>query len=80
MLQPARTIDETPNIHSDNVVQLTSKDTGTESEVESGPLTVINEVFRLLPQELCQKPSEEHTPAKPLSGIDHLMESHATEL
>ena len=33
-LQPVRTIDETPNIHSDNVVQQTSKDTGSESVAE----------------------------------------------
>ena len=39
MLQPARTIDEIPNIHSDNVVQQTSKDTGSGSEAKSGPLT-----------------------------------------
>ena len=44
---------------------------------KSGPLTgsvleaeiwsfdrAINEVFRLLPQEMCPKPTEEHTPAK----------------
>ena len=31
-----------------------------------------------MPQELCPRPTEEHTPAKPLSGIEHLMESHAT--
>ena len=46
----------------------------------SGPLTAINEVFRLLPQELCPRPTEEQTPAKPLSGIEHLYESHATPL
>ena len=34
MLQPVRTIDETPNIHSDNVVQKTAKDTGSELEME----------------------------------------------
>ena len=41
---------------------------------------VINEVLRLLPQELCPKPREEQTPAKLLSGIEHLMESRATPL
>ena len=40
----------------------------------------INEVFRLLPPELCPRPTEEHTPAKPLSGIEHLMELHVTPL
>ena len=28
----------------------------------------------------CPKPFEEHTPAKPLSGIEQLMELHATAL
>ena len=40
----------------------------------------INEVFKLLPQELCPRPTEENTPAKPLSGIEHLMEFWATPL
>ena len=40
----------------------------------------INDVFRLLLQELCPKPTEEYTPAKLLSGIEYLMESHTTPL
>ena len=80
-MQPIRTMDETPNILSDIVVQQTSKDTGLESEAEIWSFDrAINKVFRLLPQELCPKPSEEHTPAKPLSGNEHLMELHATPL
>ena len=31
-------------------------------------------------QELCPRPTEEQTPAKPLSGIEPLMESHVTPL
>ena len=81
MLQPVRTMNETPNIHSDNVVHQISKDTGSESEAETWSFDrAINEVFRLLPQELCLKSSEEHTPAKQLSGIEHLIESCATPL
>ena len=81
MVQPVRTIDKTPNIHSDNVVQQMSKDSGSESEIEALSFDkAINEVFRLLPQELCLKPSEEHTPAKPITGIEQLMESRATPL
>ena len=80
-LQPAKTIDETPIIHSDNVMQPLSKDTGYESEAETWSFDrAINEVFRLLLQELCPKPTEENTPRKPLSGIEHLMESRATPL
>ena len=81
MLQPARTVDETPIIYSDNVVQQTSKDTGSDSEAEIWSFDrAINAVFRLLRQELCPKSAEEHTSAKPLSGIEHLMELHATPL
>ena len=36
-------------------------------------------MFRLLPQE-CPKPTEENTPAKPLSGIEHLMKARASPL
>ena len=39
----------------------------------------INEVFRLLPEEVCPKPSEDHTPSKPLSGIE-LLKSRSTPL
>ena len=35
----------------------------------------INEVLALLLQELCPKPTGENTPAKPMLGIKHLMES-----
>ena len=45
--------------------------TGSDSEIETWSSDrAINEVFRLLPLELCPRPSEEHAPAKPLSGID----------
>ena len=63
------------------MVQQISKNSGSESEIEALSFDkAINEVFRLLPQELCPKPSEEHISAKPLSGIEQLMESHATPL
>ena len=56
-VQPVRTIDDTPNIHSDNVVQQMSKDSVSESKAETLSFDkAINEVFRLLPQELCPKP------------------------
>ena len=79
--QPDRTIEQTPIIHSENVVQQSSRDTGSDSESETWSFVrAINEVFRLLPQELCPKPTEENTPAKPLSGIEHLMEARASPL
>ena len=40
----------------------------------------INEVFRLLPAKLCPKTQQDQAPAKPLSGIEHLMESRSTPL
>ena len=59
----------------------TAKDSGSDSEAEVWSFDrAINEVFRLLPKELCPKTPQEQTPVKPLSGIEHLMESHATPL
>ena len=52
-------MDQTPNIHSDNMVQQT-KDSGSESDSEIWSFDrTINEVFRLFPEELCPKPIEE---------------------
>ena len=77
--QPVRIIEETPNIHSDNVVQQFLKDSGSEPKIETWSFDkAINEVFRLLPEELCPKPSEDHTPFKPLAGIEQLMESRSS--
>ena len=54
MPQPDRTVEQTPIIHSKNVVQQSSRDTGSDSESETWSFDrAINEVFRLLPQELC---------------------------
>ena len=58
-----------------------AKDTGSDSESEVWSFDrAINEVFRLLPQELCPKTPQEQTPIKPLSRIEHLMELHGTPL
>ena len=79
--QPARILEETPNIHSDNVVQHFSKDSGSEPEIETWSFgKAINEILRLLPEELCLKPLEDHTPSKPQSEIEQLMESHSNPL
>ena len=73
-------MDQTLTIHSDNVVQQ-RKDSGSESNSETWSFDrAINEVFRLLPDELCPKPTKENTPTKPLSGIEHLMENRASPL
>ena len=79
MLQPAETTNVTLIPQPDNLAQHSAKDTGSESEQELFG-RAINEVLKLLPQELCPRPTKEHTPAKPLSGIEHLMESHVTPL
>ena len=81
VLQPAE-ITNVPTISQpEYVIQCSTKDSGSETEMETWSFDrAINEVFRLLPLELCPSPSEEHTQAKPLSGIEHLMESHATPL
>ena len=54
-------------------------DLETESEVWSFD-RAINEVFRLLPPELCPKTQQDQAPLKPLSGIEQLMESLSTPL
>ena len=51
----------------------------TKSEVWSFD-RAINEVFRLLPPELCPKTQQDQAPLKPLSGIEQLMESRSTPL
>ena len=54
-------------------------DLETETEIWSFD-HAINEVFRLLPAELCPKTQQDQAPSKPLSGIEHLMESRSTPL
>ena len=74
ILQPVMIMAQIQIIHSDNVVQQL-KDSGSETWSFD---RAINEVFRLLPQELCPIPTEENTPTKPLSGTEHLMENRAS--
>ena len=80
ILQPAEiTVQTIPQ--PEQTLQGSTKDSGSESEIETWSFDrAINEVFRLLPPEFCPRPTEEHAPAKPLSGIEHLMELHATPL
>ena len=40
----------------------------------------INEVFRLLPEEICPKDSIDSSPSRPLSGIEYLMESRPSSV
>ena len=81
MLQPAK-VGNVPTISQpEYVIQCSTKDSGSETEMETLSFErTKNEVFRLLLPELCPKPSKEHILAKPVSGIEHLMESHATPL
>ena len=58
-----------------------NKESNSETETEIWSFDrAINEVFRLLPAELCSKTQQDQAPSKPLSGIEHLMESHSTPL
>ena len=71
-------MDQTLIIHSDNVVQQ-QKDSGSDLDAEIWSFDrAVNEVFRLLPQELCPRPTPENTPNRPLSGIEHLMENRTS--
>ena len=59
----------------------TNKESDSETETELWSFDrAINEVFRLLPAELCPKTQQDQAPSKPLSGIEHLMESRLTPL
>ena len=58
-----------------------SRDSGSDADMDTWSFDrAINEVFMLLPVELCPRSTEEHAPAKPLSGIEQLMESQSTPL
>ena len=74
------TREQKPIIHMDNMAQQL-KDSGSDSDSETWSFDwAINEVFRLLhvPQELYPRLTEENTPSKPLSGIEHLMENRTS--
>ena len=66
ILQPVE-ITNVQTILPEQTLQHPSKDSGSDSEIETWSFDrAINEVFRLLPAELCPRPSEEHTPSKRL--------------
>ena len=59
----------------------TNKESDSETETEIWSFDrAINEVFRLLPAEQCPKTQQDQAPSKPLSGLEHLMESRSTPL
>ena len=65
----------------EQVIPSPSRDLGSDNEMETWSFDrAINEVFRLLPPEPCPRQTEEHTPAKPLSDIEQLMESQSIPL
>ena len=74
-LQPAEPINMTPNL-PENVLQ-TAKDSGSDSDAEVWSFDrAINEVCRLLSQELCPKTPQEQTPVKPKSVDFHQIDGH----
>ena len=81
MLQPAEISNVLTIPQLKHVIQCSTKDSSSELEMETWSFhRAINKVCKLLPPELCPRPTKEHIPAKPLSGIEHLMESHVTPL
>ena len=76
--------DQSPNVQTmtpEQTIPRPSRDSNSDNETETWSFDrAINEVFRLLPPELCPRSTEEHTPARPLSGIEQLMESQLTPL
>ena len=71
--QPINIDEYQPNLPQSNK----ESDSETETEIWSFD-HAINEVFRPLPAELCPKTQQDQAPSKPLSGIEHLMESRST--
>ena len=77
-LQPAEITNVQTIPQPELVIHRSTKDSGSDSEQETWSFDrAINEVFRLLPLELYPRPTKEHVPVKPLSDIEHLMESYA---
>ena len=74
--QPINIIDE---VHLNLSQENKQSDSETETEIWSLDCA-INADFRLLPSELCPMTQQEQTPTKPLSGIEHLMESRTNPL
>ena len=76
--------EEVPNIQTmtpEQVISRPSRDSGSDNESETWSFDrAIKEVFRLLLPELCPRQTKEHALAKPLSGIELLMESRSTPL
>ena len=62
---------EPTNINPVNIQPVNIQPVSIGQDVSEN-LAQINEVFWLLPEELCPKTQQEHTPAKPLSGIEQL--------
>ena len=66
MLQPAEITNVQTIPQPEQTLQCSTKDSGSHSEIENWSFDeAFNEVFRLLPPELCPWPTEEHAPAKP---------------
>ena len=80
VLQP----EEIPNVQTmtpEQTLPCLSRDSDSNTEMETWSFDrAIIKVFRLLPPELCPRSTEEHAPAKPLSGIEQLMELQTTPL
>ena len=61
--------EEVPNIRTmtqEQVISRPSRDSGSDNESETWSFDrTINEVFRLLPPELCPRQTKEHAPANP---------------
>ena len=65
-VQPDMVTKESLSLHFDNSVRQASNDSGSDSEQESWSFDkAINDVFILLPEEMCPRPSEDHTLSKP---------------
>ena len=72
IVQPDRVTGESQNLKCDNSV-LNLQRTQDHFEQESWSFDkAMHEVFRFIPEEMCPRPSEDHTTSKPLSAMNCL--------
>ena len=88
-IQPEEPVINPVNIQPANIqpvntgqnISVKNKESDSDNETESWSFDrAINEVFWLLPEELCPKTQQQQTPTKPLSRIEQLMESSYSPL
>ena len=79
MLQPVEITNVQTVPQTEQTLQRSTKNSGSDSEIENWSFDRAIK-FSGFCLRRCPRPTKDHAPAKPLSGIKHLMESHKTPL